>query len=100
MLVVIHRHGAAILLEYFGALLEKLIPRVENLALFITWVVAVFGDQEHAIHRKFLSAQTQCFRYGGVNLEAEFTGALPAQIALRLLVYVKRHHLHVGLVPD
>ena len=49
MFVVVDGHGAAVGFEDVDALFKKFVARVEDLALFIFWVIAVFTNDENAI---------------------------------------------------
>src|SRR6188474_2252506 len=99
MLVVVNRNDAAILFEHLDTLFEKFVARVEDLPLFILRIITVLSDEEYGVHCQLIAAATQGLRDGGIDRETEFLRAFGALVALRLLVHVQRHHLHVGTMP-
>src|SRR5947207_1051542 len=81
--VVVDRDYAAVLLEDFYTLFEKLVARVKDLTLFILGIIAVLADDEHGVHGELVAAATQRLGDGGIHRETEFLCALGALIALR-----------------
>ena len=50
MLIVEQRNGAACLAENVRDFAEELESRIQLLALFVGWIIAVLSNQQHAIH--------------------------------------------------
>ena len=72
MFVVIDRNGAPILFEHVRTLLEELVTGIENLSLFVAWIISVLDNDQHGIYGELVAAATQCFRNRRVNGEPEF----------------------------
>src|SRR5689334_1378327 len=63
VLIVKHRHRAITPLEDPDNLLINPPARQEPVALEIGWIVAVFCDDDHTVHRKFLPAKCDSLSY-------------------------------------
>ena len=59
----------------------------------------MLADDQNRVHGQFVAAASKGLGNGRIDLEAELIGPLLALVALRLLVHIQRHHLHVALMP-
>ena len=59
----------------------------------------MLSDDEHGVDGELVAAAAQRFRDRRVDGKIELFGSRRALVALRLLVDVERHDLHVRLVP-
>ena len=99
VLVVEYRGRFAGGAEDCGHLLEEFVARVELLPFGIVGIVAVLGDEQHAVDGEVVAAQGQRVGDGGVDVElGEARGALAAQISLVHLIDVERDQIHLGAV--
>ena len=57
MLVVKDGHGAAAEAKNGDHLFKNLIARPQGLALFVVGIVAVLGDEQHAVYGQLAAAQ-------------------------------------------
>src|SRR5262249_60513207 len=96
VLVVEAGHGPAALLEHSYGLFEPLVARVELLAFFIVWIVAVLGNDYHTVDGEFRTAQRQGFGHGRKLPEPVSLNALPRQISLRKLIDIDRGDFNPG----
>ena len=99
VLVVEERNRHAVLLEHLDALLDELVSRIELLPLLVSRVLPVLSDDQDGVHGELAAAAAQRLRDRGIHRKPELLGPRRALVAVRLLVHVERHDLHVRLVP-
>ena len=82
-----------------GDLFEKLVARVEVLALFVVAVAAVLADEQDAVDGQIGSVQRQGVGDGGVDRHVGKAGrSILAQIAFGTLIHVQRDQIHGRVV--
>ncbi len=99
VLVVVDRHAAPGLAEDGGDLLHHFQARVEDLALVVARVVAVFADEQDAFDRQ-LAVHQQGVADGARDADAEVLGQVARQVVVGRLIDVERGDVefrHVGL---
>src|SRR5262249_34590483 len=70
-------------------LLHHLVARVEDLALVVALVVAVFADEQDALDRQLVAAAGEGVGDGAVNLDAEIPAQFAGQVVFRLLIDIQ-----------
>ena len=94
MLVIEDRDAPAAGLEHVCNLAEEFIAGIEPLAHLIRWIAAVLGDEQHAVHGEFLTAQGERFGDRRIDLHLwELAGASPAQVVLGPLIDIERDEI-------
>jgi len=100
VLVIEDRHGTAVLFEDPRHLSEEFIAWIQDLALFIAGVIAMFSDHENAVDGQLLTTAPQRLGDRRIDLEAKAASSFDALITVRLLIDVERHHIHGRPVPS
>src|ERR1051325_4775686 len=99
MLVVEHRHDAAILAKDLDDLPKELVARILFLTELVGRIVAVLADDEDSVNVEPIAAAAQGLGDGLVNLEAELLGAIAAEIVLGELIDIGRDDIERRPMP-
>ena len=97
MLVVEHRHDAAVLLEDLDDIVEETLPWILALAFLVHLVIAVFGDRENRVDGERVASSPQGLANRRINRDVQRFRDLARHILGGELVDVKGHDVHAGI---
>ena len=93
MLVVEDRDGPSGGRHHAADLLHEEFTGKQLLLFFVPGVIAMLTDQQHTIHRQFLSAQCQRFDDAGIDRHLVLRSDRQAHVLVGYLVDVHRHEV-------
>src|SRR5690348_5582502 len=99
MLVVEHRHDAAILAKDIDDLAKELVAWIFLLPELVGRIVAVLADDEDGVDVEPIAAAAQRLGDGLVDGEAELLGPAAAEIVLRRLIDISGDNIERRPMP-